>query len=322
MVGTRQLARLLDHAQRRQVKVVLVGDPHQLPEIDAGGLFRALATRLPTRRADRQPPPARSGGRSTPSTSSATATSTTPSTAYRDHGRIVTAGDADAAARTARGGLVARRATGSASTSTIMVALRRTDVDDLNARARARMAADGRLTGPTLDTPGGPLPGRRPDRLPAQRPPARRGQRHPRDRHRRRPRRAGPSARPATTATRCELPADYLDAGHVTHGYAITGHKAQGLTVDHTFVLGSDALYREWGYVALSRGRHTNRLYLHPNLDGELDRHGLQPDPEPLAALPNRLTRSRAEAVRQPGPGGTVAAAAHLAHRPGRPPSA
>jgi len=48
MVGTRQLARLLDHAEAQAVKVVLVGDPHQLPEIDAGGLFRALTTRLPT----------------------------------------------------------------------------------------------------------------------------------------------------------------------------------------------------------------------------------------------------------------------------------
>jgi hypothetical protein len=47
MVGTRELARLLDHAEARSVKVVLVGDPHQLPEIDAGGLFRALTTRLP-----------------------------------------------------------------------------------------------------------------------------------------------------------------------------------------------------------------------------------------------------------------------------------
>ncbi len=46
MVGTRMLARLLDHAARQRVKVVLVGDSHQLPEIDAGGLFRALATRL------------------------------------------------------------------------------------------------------------------------------------------------------------------------------------------------------------------------------------------------------------------------------------
>jgi hypothetical protein len=59
------------------------------------------------------------------------------------------------------------------------------------------------------------------------------------------------------------LPAWYVDAGHVAHGYAITGHKAQGMTVDHTFVLGSDELYREWGYVALSRGRHSNHLYVH-----------------------------------------------------------
>jgi ATP-dependent exoDNAse (exonuclease V) alpha subunit len=29
------------------VKIVLVGDPRQLPEIDAGGLFHALTTRLP-----------------------------------------------------------------------------------------------------------------------------------------------------------------------------------------------------------------------------------------------------------------------------------
>lgn len=46
MVDTRTLARLLDHAEQLEVKVVLVGDPHQLPEIDAGGLFRTLATRL------------------------------------------------------------------------------------------------------------------------------------------------------------------------------------------------------------------------------------------------------------------------------------
>jgi ATP-dependent exoDNAse (exonuclease V) alpha subunit len=55
--------------------------------------------------------------------------------------------------------------------------------------------------------------------------------------------------------------AGYLDAGHLDHGYAITGHRAQGLTVDHTWIQTSDTLYREWGYVAASRGRHDNRLY-------------------------------------------------------------
>ena len=47
MVGTRKLARLLDHASAAAAKVVLVGDPRQLPEIDAGGLLAALAERVP-----------------------------------------------------------------------------------------------------------------------------------------------------------------------------------------------------------------------------------------------------------------------------------
>ena len=46
MLGSRKLARLLDHAQRAEAKVVLVGDDHQLAAIDAGGGFRALRLRL------------------------------------------------------------------------------------------------------------------------------------------------------------------------------------------------------------------------------------------------------------------------------------
>jgi len=46
MVGSRKLARLLEHAQRDGVKVVLVGDDRQLAAIDAGGGFRALRLRL------------------------------------------------------------------------------------------------------------------------------------------------------------------------------------------------------------------------------------------------------------------------------------
>jgi conjugative relaxase-like TrwC/TraI family protein len=46
MLGSRKLARLLDHAQQAQAKVVLVGDDRQLAAIDAGGGFRALRLRL------------------------------------------------------------------------------------------------------------------------------------------------------------------------------------------------------------------------------------------------------------------------------------
>jgi conjugative relaxase-like TrwC/TraI family protein len=46
MLGSRKLARLLDHAEQVQAKVVLVGDDRQLAAIDAGGGFRALRLRL------------------------------------------------------------------------------------------------------------------------------------------------------------------------------------------------------------------------------------------------------------------------------------
>jgi ATP-dependent exoDNAse (exonuclease V) alpha subunit len=46
MLGSRKLTRLLQHANRAQAKVVLVGDDRQLAAIDAGGGFRALRLRL------------------------------------------------------------------------------------------------------------------------------------------------------------------------------------------------------------------------------------------------------------------------------------
>jgi conjugative relaxase-like TrwC/TraI family protein len=46
MLGSRKLARLLDHAKRAGAKVVLVGDDRQLAAIEAGGGFRGLRLRL------------------------------------------------------------------------------------------------------------------------------------------------------------------------------------------------------------------------------------------------------------------------------------
>jgi hypothetical protein len=59
-----------------------------------------------------------------------------------------------------------------------------------------------------------------------------------------------------------ELPDGYVCAGHLEHGYALTAHLGQGSTVDRAFVLGSDELYREWGYTALSRHRDEARFYV------------------------------------------------------------
>jgi conjugative relaxase-like TrwC/TraI family protein len=46
MLGSRKLARLLDHAQQAGAKVVLVGDDRQLAAVEAGGGFRGLRLRL------------------------------------------------------------------------------------------------------------------------------------------------------------------------------------------------------------------------------------------------------------------------------------
>src|SRR5699024_409401 len=45
MLGTRRLAALLDYVEQGNGKLVAIGDPKQLPEIDAGGLFAGIARR-------------------------------------------------------------------------------------------------------------------------------------------------------------------------------------------------------------------------------------------------------------------------------------
>ncbi|HYC81676.1 MAG TPA: MobF family relaxase, partial [Solirubrobacterales bacterium] len=45
MVDSASLARLIGHADQAQAKLVLVGDPEQLSEVEAGGVFAAIAKR-------------------------------------------------------------------------------------------------------------------------------------------------------------------------------------------------------------------------------------------------------------------------------------
>jgi ATP-dependent exoDNAse (exonuclease V) alpha subunit len=96
------------------------------------------------------------------------------------------------------------------------------------------------------------------------------------------------------TATSHVLPATYVDAGHLRHAYATTIHKAQGATVDQVLVLGDDALYQEAAYVALSRGRANNRVYLVDSHD-EGEQHAPTPSRDPLDAFAASLQLSRAQ---------------------------
>ena len=176
-----------------------------------------------------------------------------------------------------------------------MIGLRRDDVADLNHRARARMLTDGRLTGPSLIA--GEVELQAGDRIVCLRNQPRLGVVNG---TRATVTRVGAGRRHAIEVVddlgvQLLLPADYVDAGHVTHGYAITGHKAQGLTCDHTYTLGTETLYREWGYVAMSRGRVTNQLYHGPAIDDDDTLHHHVYLDEGGPDLTSRLRRTRAQ---------------------------
>jgi ATP-dependent exoDNAse (exonuclease V) alpha subunit len=100
------------------------------------------------------------------------------------------------------------------------------------------------------------------------------------------------------------LPATYLHeradrtGPTLDYGYAITGHKAQGMTTGRAFVLGTENLYREWGYVALSRGRLDNRLYVVAPEPPDRDQHApAATRPLPLDAVAQALGRSQAQTL-------------------------
>ncbi|QDZ16909.1 MobF family relaxase [Humibacter ginsenosidimutans] len=73
------------------------------------------------------------------------------------------------------------------------------------------------------------------------------------------------------------LPADYV-AEHLDLGYAVTGHGAQGVTVDTAHAVITPETTRETLYVALTRGRQSNIAYVVTDRPDEL--HGRPHDGE------------------------------------------
>jgi hypothetical protein len=93
------------------------------------------------------------------------------------------------------------------------------------------------------------------------------------------------------------LPTSYLEAGHLTHAYAMTGHKAQAMTTDKVLVLADETVYREWAYATMSRGRSENRLYVVAGADPDRDEVGgeVSVAADPMEELIRALGRSRAK---------------------------
>ena len=72
---------------------------------------------------------------------------------------------------------------------------------------------------------------------------------------------------------------EYLHT-HVHHGYAVTVHAAQGATAARCHAVLSTTGRRRAAYVAMTRGRESNTVYLYDRVAGEGDHeHGPQPQP-------------------------------------------
>jgi conjugative relaxase-like TrwC/TraI family protein len=257
MVGTRQLVRLFAVAERDRAQLVLVGDPRQLPEVEAGGVLGGLARRaevlaLSTNRRQQE-----AWERSALAELRAGDVGLAVG-AYSSNGRI-TYSDSAAGARAAMvAGWFEARSSGA---RVVMLAAHHSDVEELNARARVVIREAGLLGDEELAVAGRRfavgdevMPLRNDNRLGLVN---------------------GARARVTgvemgSFALKIELaggeslhvPREYMEAGHLGHGFAITIHKAQGLTVDRAFLLGGDALYREAGYVGLSRARQRTDVFL------------------------------------------------------------
>lgn len=277
MVGTRDLHRLLEHTAAADAKLILVGDPAQLPEIHAGGLFAHLAHQLPAIRLTENHRQQHSWERTALQALRAGRTDTALR-AYADEHRIKVAPTGAAlTAGLAHDYLQLREQTPSPY-DVLVVTARRADARTANDAIRAQLHARGQL-GPQITVDTGqsqPISLAVGDLVLITRNDYRLGLLNGT--------RATITTLDPGTATgtgvggataagagsiglrtsedrTVTVPLRWLADGRLEHGYALTCHKAQGLTVEHALVYGTGALSQQSGYVAMSRGRSSNHLY-------------------------------------------------------------
>ena len=259
MIGTRQLERVLGVAAAARAKVVLVGDAEQLQAIEAGAAFRGIAAahgvsnltevRRQKTAWQRQATQDLAQGR----TIAALA-------AYEQQGAIVAVEQRD----DARNALIARWAYDHQHTpeaSQLVLAYTRADVETLNTRIRLLRRQTGQLG------PGEVVPTERGAKLFAV---------NDRIRFLRNEKDLGVKNGSLGVVEGIEsgvltitldgekgarVHVDTKFYQHLDYGYAATVHKAQGTTVDRTYVLATGHFDRHTTYVSLSRHREQATVF-------------------------------------------------------------
>lgn len=303
MIGTRLLYEIATHAAQTQTKLVLVGDDAQLPELQAGGSFAALAesgqvSELVKVRRQRDPGDIELLSRIRHGHADAALQS------LADTGRVI----AGARGEETRELLVRDwlRDEQALEGRGVIVVRSRADERDLAARARAQLRLGGRLGEDLVEIKGRAFAqgdrvicGQNRSTLGVMNGTAGTVQSYA----------DGKLAVLTDTGHLVQLPDAYM-AGRrsdgrafLEHGYAITGTRAQGATWARSYVLADDGTYQQEAYTQLSRHTDTVRLYVvntdrlpdDPAPEG-LKRTDTQ-EQDPLEALGRAMSRSRAKST-------------------------
>jgi Ti-type conjugative transfer relaxase TraA len=253
LVGTRQLARVLESAAKAGAKVVLVGDPEQLQAIEAGAAFRGIAaqtgvaeiTEVRRQKLDWQKEATQQ---------LATGRTIEALEAY-EHDQAIQAVPTKEGARKALLAAWREAEAHHPDETRLILAYTRDEVRQLNAQARELRQAAGELGhSEAIQTERGAREFAAGDRLYFLK----------------NERSLGVKNGSLGTVEKIEhgilqvrmdgeedrrVAVDSRYYSHLDHGYATTVHKSQGATVDRTFVLATPHFDRHTTYVALSRHR-------------------------------------------------------------------
>lgn len=276
MVDSATLARLIAHADDAGAKLVLVGDPEQLGEIEAGGLFAALAGRTEPiyldqvirhhHETDREAAKRIREGEGREALS-----------LYRSEERVIVAPNAEARREAMVRDWQEAFAGGE---DAVMVAKRNADVEKLNELARAVMRERGRVGSEEIEVGGNAFAAgdqvitRVNDRTldiynrerwtvaevdPSDHTVVLKGIDSPRQ--------------VEVDATYLSRTNPYGDAPALEHAYAVTTYCAQGTTVDRAYVMADPSMDKQEFYVATSRSREETYLYATPEIQAQREEY-------------------------------------------------
>jgi conjugative relaxase-like TrwC/TraI family protein len=286
MVDSRAMARLVAHARKAEAKLVLIGDPAQLGEIEAGGLFGAIVARSEPIVLDEvirhRHELEREAAKKIRSGEGREAISI-----YQGAERVTVSEDPLARREAMVGDWWESFQAGE---DALMIAKRNAEVAELNALARERMRVEGKLgaeevaVGEARFAAGDQVITRINDQQ---------AQIYNRERWQVAEVDAGSGSLVLVgidTRGRVCVDSDYLgrerprDGGPaLEHGYAATTYQAQGATVDTAFVMADPSMDRQEIYVAASRTREQTYLYATPEVN--FDREEYAPRSEPREGL-------------------------------------